>query len=309
MRVDEGFLGYSAARATTFSLGNTPVGVGKVVTSYRAPANSLTGYAQDFSRAAARGLNISPFGQDPVILVVKKNKTILTNLIGWLAGYAENDPDHPKRKLRLPDVPLLVIDDEADNASINTKPIPTDPMTGSPLDDYDVTAINGKIRQLLSLFSKTAYVGYTATPFANIFIHPEDRSTLGTVGRSPKEIEIPFGEGLFPTFLHHQSAHAVELRGAGVDLRPGARPRGGYRNGHRPAARHPRRDRTASRLLPRKHKSTFVPQGLPDTLKTAIRSFILACAARAHRGFAKSHNSMLVHVRGSSPSSARCNFL
>ena len=89
-----------------------------------------------------------------------------------------------RRSSRLPDVPLLVIDDEADHASINTKPIPTDPMTGSPLDDYDVTAINGKIRQLLSLFSKSSYVGYTATPFANIFIHPEDRSTAGTVGQA-----------------------------------------------------------------------------------------------------------------------------
>ena len=49
-------------------------------------------------------------------------------------------------------MPLLVIDDEADNASINTKPIPVDPMTGTPLDDYDVTAINGRIRQLLTLF-------------------------------------------------------------------------------------------------------------------------------------------------------------
>jgi hypothetical protein len=295
MRVDEGFLGYSAARATTFSLGNTPVGVGNVVTSYRAPANSLTGYTQDFSRAAARGLNISPFGQDPVILVVKKNKTILTNLIGWLAGYAENVPDHPKRKLRLPDVPLLVIDDEADNASINTKPIPTDSMTGSPLDDYDVTAINGKIRQLLSLFSKTAYVGYTATPFANIFIHPEDRSTLGTVGRSPKEIEIPFGEGLFPrSFIISLPTPSnyvgpVSIFGLAPD------PEAGIETGIDPLPVI-RGVSDSEPLLPRRHKSTFFPQGLPDTLKTAIRSFIVVCAARAHRGSAKSHNSMLVHV-------------
>lgn len=155
MRVDEGFLGYSAAEATKFEMGNKPIGVGTLMTAYRAPANSLTGYKQDFSRTKARGLNISPFGQDPVILVVKKNKTILENLITWLAGYAEHDPANPKRKMRLPDVPLLVIDDEADHASINTKPIPTDPMTGRPEDDYDVTSINGKIRQLLGLFSKS----------------------------------------------------------------------------------------------------------------------------------------------------------
>lgn len=295
MRVDEGFLGYSAARATTYALGNTPVGVGKVVTNYRAPANSLTGYEQDFSRAAARGLNISPFGQDPVILVVKKNQKILTNLIGWLAGYAENDPGHPKRKLRLPDVPLLVIDDEADNASINTKSIPTDPMTGAPLDDYDVTAINGKIRQLLSLFSKTAYVGYTATPFANIFIHPDDRSTLGTVGRAPKEIEIPFGEGLFPRSFIISLPTPSNYVGPVTIFGLARDPEAGIETAVEPLPVI-RTVTDSEPALPRKHKSNFVPQGLPDSLKVAIRSFVLACAARAHRGASRSHNSMLIHV-------------
>jgi hypothetical protein len=69
-------------------------------------------------------------------------------------------------------VPLLLIDDEADNASVNTNPIPVDD-NGVPLDDYDVTAINGGIRKILDAFEKSAYVGYTATPFANIFIFPE----------------------------------------------------------------------------------------------------------------------------------------
>lgn len=295
MRVDEGFLGYSAAQATKFSLGNNPVGVGTLVTGYRAPANSLTGYKQDFSRSAARGLNISPFGQDPVILVVKKNKTILTNLIGWLAGYAENDPEHPKRKLRLPDVPLLVIDDEADNASINTKPIPTDPMTGSPLDDYEVTAINGKIRQLLSLFSKTAYVGYTATPFANIFIHPEDHSTLGTVGRSPNEIEIPFGEGLFPRSFIISLPTPTNYVGPVTIFGITPDPESGLETASDPLpVIRPVKDSEPD--IPRKHKSDFVPERLPESLRTAIRSFILTCAARAHRGAARDHSSMLVHV-------------
>jgi Z1 domain len=295
MRVDEGFLGYSSARATTFSLGNTPVGVGNLVTKYRAPANSLTGYKQDFSRVAARGLNISPFGQDPVILVVKKNKTILTNLIGWLAGYAESDPEQPRRKRRLPDVPLLVIDDEADNASINTKPIPTDPMSGSPLDDYDVTAINGKIRQMLSLFSKAAYVGYTATPFANIFIHPEDRSTLGTVGRPPNEMEIPFGEGLFPRSFIISLPTPSNYVGPVTIFGLARDPEAGIETAVEPLPVI-RGVADSEAFLPRKHKSDFVPGGLPETLKKAIRSFTLVCAARVHRGSSKSHNSMLIHV-------------
>src|SRR5205085_3375741 len=48
--------------------------------------------------------------------------------------------------------------------------------------------------------------------------------------------------------------------------------------------------------IPRKHKSDFIPVGLPPSLKRAIRSFILTCAARMHRGDKTEHNSMLVHV-------------
>jgi hypothetical protein len=120
MRVDEGFLGYSAAEATTFSMGNKPVGVGKIVTDYRAPAHSLTGYGnkQDFNRAKASGLNVNPHGHDPIILVVKKNVTILLNLITWLASHSEIDPVNPKRRSPLPDVPLLVPEINSDHLAI-----------------------------------------------------------------------------------------------------------------------------------------------------------------------------------------------
>lgn len=295
MRVDEGFLGYSAAQASVFSPGNRPYGVGTLRTGYRAAANSLTGYQQDFSGTAARGLNISPFSQDPVILVVKKNKAILTNLITWLAGYAESDPENPKRKFPLPDVPLLVIDDEADHASINTKPIPTNPMTGSPLDEYEVTAINSKIRQLLNLFSKRAYVGYTATPFANIFIHPEDDAGFGFIGTPPNESEFRIGEGLFPRSfiisLTAPSNYIGPLMIFGVD----ADPEKGIEKSIEPLPI-VRKVKDSELFIPRKHKSDFVPHDLPPTLKKAILSFILTCAQRMQRGVAKEHNSMLIHV-------------
>ena len=58
---------------------------------------------------------------------------------------------------------LLLIDDEADNASINTRP-----------ENDGTTRINGLIRDILRLFDKRGYVGYTATPFANIFIPIEE---------------------------------------------------------------------------------------------------------------------------------------
>jgi hypothetical protein len=290
MRIEEGLLGYSSAEATTSSELNQPYGVGTLVTPYKTPTIALTGYKRDFSRSAAAGLNVSPFVKDPIIVVVKKNKTILSNLLIWLAGYALSDPNDPRKKHPLPDASLLVIDDEADHSSINTKEIPKDPDTGEILDDYDVNAINGKIRQLLSLFTKSAYVGYTATPFANIFVHPEDYSEAGEVGKPPTEILIPYGEGLFPRSFIFSLPEPSNYVGP-------TRIFGGSDDG---ADRSPlpliREAADSEPAIPRKHKSDFVPSTIPPSLKRAIRSFILVCAARMHRGDKAEHNSMLIHV-------------
>ena len=59
-------------------------------------------------------------------------------------------------------IPLFIIDDEADSASINTE-----------YNKEDISKINSKIRAILSLFERRCYVGYTATPYANIFIDPD----------------------------------------------------------------------------------------------------------------------------------------
>ncbi|PTX92318.1 Z1 domain-containing protein [Opitutus sp. ER46] len=290
LRIDEGFLGYSAARATTFDQGNERIGVGTLVTRHRAVAHSLTGYEQDFSRQRARELGINPGGQDPIILVVKKNLTILTNLLVWLASYRESDTG------RLPaDIPLLVIDDEADHGSINTKAVPTDPMTGAPVSEYDVTKINAKIRQILSLFSKKAYVGYTATPFANIFIRPDDNSGSGSIGKPPNEIEIPYGEGLFPRSfiisLPTPKNYVGAVKVFGIDSDPEA----GIAETVPPLPIIvPVSDSAA--YIPPKHKKDFKPVALPESLKKAMRCFVLSCAVRAFRGDDKAHKSMLVHV-------------
>lgn len=295
MRVDEGFLGFSAAQASTFDQGNKRVGVGLLRTEYRAVAHSLTGYEKDFSRAAASTTNLNPYTKDPIILVVKKNKTILTNLIRWLASYAEDDLERPSRKLPLAGIPLLVIDDEADHASINTKEIPTDPNTGEPLDDYDVTAINGKIRQLLSLFTTKAYVGYTATPFANIFIRPDDESEVGTIGKPPHAIEIPYGRGLFPSSfiisLPIPSNYIGPVTVFGIDADAEA----GIKEKVEPLPIINEVD-DAEPHIPRKHNKQSQIISLPPSLKKAIRCFVLTCAARIHRGDKREHNSMLVHV-------------
>ena len=106
-------------------------------------------------------------------MVVKKNGAVLRNLIRWAKSLNPEGPMGP-----ISDVPTLVIDDEADFASVNTRPLGTD-------DDEDPTVINGRIRELLNSFVQSVYIGYTATPFANIFIYPDQDAG-------------EFGQDLFP---------------------------------------------------------------------------------------------------------------
>ena len=73
----------------------------------------------------------------------------------------------------IPEIPLLLIDDECDFASVNTRQ-PERDENGNIVEDWDPTETNKQIRTLLFIFQKSAYVGYTATPYANIFIHKDD---------------------------------------------------------------------------------------------------------------------------------------
>ena len=112
---------------------------------------------------------------DVTIAIIKKlarnNGDRFGALIGNLINWIENR--HNKNSSNMP--PLLIIDDEADQASIDS----TD-------EDTDPTVINHAIRKLISLFPKSVYVGYTATPFANVFINPTS-DFLGLEDLYPKD--------------------------------------------------------------------------------------------------------------------------
>jgi len=104
-------------------------------------------------------------GTQPKLMVIKKNGAVLRRLLKWLESASEE-----VRK----NLPLLVIDDEADLASIDTKGSYQKEEDEIPMEEYeDPTVINGLIRKLLDNFNRKAYVAYTATPFANILI-PHD---------------------------------------------------------------------------------------------------------------------------------------
>ena len=282
IRFDEGFLGFDTKRNRAFDTQNIRIGVGKVYTNEYLVAHSLTSSADngDFKKAVARTVGVVPGGNDPVLLVVKKNKTILKHLYDWIiAMRGEKEPNTNEWIIR--NVPLLLIDDEADNASVNTNPIPLDEKN-KPLLDYDVTAINGAIRSILKAFEKNAYIGYTATPFANIFIYPEGETET-------------HGEDLFPRSFIINLPAPDNYIGPGTIFGIDSSPEAGIEEGIE-ALPLTRDIDDYEEWIPDKHKKGHVPGMMPVSLKEAIRTFILTCAARSARNQKNKHNSMLIHV-------------
>lgn len=106
---------------------------------------------------------INLFQSDVRLAVVKKNSTVLARLVD----------DLKEIRADLGEIPTLIIDDEADQASVNTKKqkVKTD-------EEKERSAINRRISDMLCVLKRAQYVGYTATPFANVFIDPDDSEDI-----------------------------------------------------------------------------------------------------------------------------------
>jgi hypothetical protein len=286
MRLEEAFLGYETS--PNRDPGN-PIGVFFEDRDPNIHPNCATSRdeAGDFNGAAARKFSVSP-EQRPWLFVVKKNKPVLEKLLKWMrSNHVANATDPATGRRISTNLPLLVIDDEADNASIDTGEQEFD-ENGIPDPDHEPKAINSLIRQILATFAKSAYVGYTATPFANVFIHRR--------GATKDE-----GEDLFPrSFIRNLAAPSSYVGPTRVF---GLTSPIGERVGGLPLIRefadHVNEDGTG--WMPAKHKKEHIPtyraeDALPISLEEAVMSFMLACAARACRGQKTRHCSMLVHV-------------
>lgn len=132
------------------------IGIGKIDKNLPGSINVLTTTQADFSAASKRAGKVALGAGIPTLFVVKKNHRVLDNLAQYLRGLA-TEGDQP---------PLLLVDDEADWASINTN------------SEEDVTAVNKAIRKLLASSNRNSYLGITATPFANIFVNDEIEEDL-----------------------------------------------------------------------------------------------------------------------------------
>lgn len=254
-RIDEGFIGFDSSRIQEASTGegNTNViGAGRFDSSRR-PVWFTTS-KRDFNTATATsvGTPLENLNQ-PAVFVIKKNASTLKNLINWLKGH--------NTQLNTTSViePLLLIDDEADNASINTK-----------RRNDEISKINGQIRELLQLFDRSCYIGYTATPFANIFVDPDSEDEM-------------LGEDLFP-------------RDFIISLDPPSNYFGAFRVFLDDDGNCVRYIADNEDVLPLRHKIDHPLVELPNSLATAVRTFVVARAIRLARGDVNQHNSMLVNT-------------
>lgn len=195
------------------------------------------------------------------LAVVKKNANRLGKLIAW---------SKKASAAVLESCPLLLIDDEADQASINTA------------SDIDPSRINELIRQLLKVFPRSAYVGYTATPFANVLIglrsvEDDDLYPRDFIFDLPRPVtyfgaERLFGRDRLPLDDPDGEFSAMDI----IRVVP---------------------DAEITALQPRtaKTRDRFTPE-LTTSLLAATRYFWLATAARWARGDRDDHSSMLVHT-------------
>lgn len=248
-----------------------PVGVGRYGNNKKTIA-CFTSEANDFDAGVLKSNGLALDNVNSTILiVVKKNVTILNNLFVWLK---HNNPLNANGQIAKS---LFLIDDEADNASINTKNSESDP-----------TAINNAIRLLLSIFAKTTYLAVTATPFANIFINPvQGNDLIIRTKEGAIENTISNVPDLFPAdFIYVLDPPTNYIGAERIFSDSGDQ-------------KHMLRKIDSGEFLkvfPERHKKDLIVKDLPTDLYEAAYYFLLTNAIRDVRGDNKEHRSMMIHV-------------
>jgi hypothetical protein len=257
-RLDSGFVGFETRPASVKGLEPRKVfGVGLIDPGPQVQVLTTTDsdFTLDMAEQVAIDLNSAVV---PTLLVTKKNHKNLGNIIQWVSR--QRPPNGGALR-----APMLVIDDEADNASVNT-------AAGE-----DPNTINRQIRELLLLSNKATYLGVTATPFANVFTRHDSYHDM-------------IGDDLFPKeFIYSLDAPSNYVGAARIFVNDG------FGNAASTYEFVPIDD--AEDWLPLKHRISAEIEDLPESLRSAICRFIVAVAIRDLRGIETSDaRSMMINV-------------
>jgi hypothetical protein len=217
-----------------------------------------------------------------LVAITKKNTSVLQHLLNGIANAA----DSTKREHK-----VLIIDDEADHATINTGGEGEEPFTDPTLegedeedptdDDSDPSKTNLLVRKIIQQFPRTAYIGYTATPYANVLIDPFLKTEELGLSLYPRDFILNlskpddyFGaERFFGTDGDEEGIHVI--------LHP--------------------EDTAVEIMQVEMNVETNIQDLVPPGLQEAMLDFVLTGAVKHHRrqqgvSIQSLHHSMLVHV-------------
>ncbi|WP_281613140.1 Z1 domain-containing protein [Flammeovirga sp. SubArs3] len=265
--------------------------------------DSITDRVSDFKKTIVKGKSFKSKGNN--ILICKKNSTVLDSLLQWFGEYSGEDD--------LINTPLLIVDDEADNASLNNH---------GHKGKEEASKINKQIRAILHLFTQKSYVGYTATPFANILQDRNDPPTSKYFTKDGNSFEMEgnlfpddFIELLTPpsnyvgikSFFETRSEEVKKIPHLIEEINPKdfeeKLPTRFLKITGEPYIKdfHP----LESKIRTPKKEDNYPNEsdGLPNSLIDAVKCFILSVAIRNARKnelknteFYHPHNTMLIHI-------------
>lgn len=247
IRVEEGFIGYDVDNRRWVGVGEEKDS--SIPKSATSRSNDFVGISGDNTMVQFNG------SSEPFIFITKKNPNTLRKIRDSIQRM---NLKPPKRQI---ETSLLIIDDEADNASVNTNKKENDP-----------TKINAEIRMLKDLFAKSTYVGFTATPFANVFIDPESQTEMLKEDLFPKDFIFSLSSpsnyfGAEKMFIEDKYDTVQEID-------------------------------DFDDSFPVKHKSDWTGQTVFKSLIEALNSFLIINSIRDLRegDLKNSHRSMLINV-------------
>jgi Z1 domain-containing protein/type III restriction/modification enzyme restriction subunit len=257
VRIDEAFVGVDSNLIGNDANSIEPIGVGLINPEQKLRPIVFTTAAKDFNKNTAKQLSMTLSqgqGDRPMLFVIKKNVSILNSLLEWIQKHNQYETNKINNS-------VLMIDDEADYASVNTKAA-----------DEDPSRTNKLIEDLLNIFRFASYVGFTATPYANVFIDPDTDEDMENEGLFPKDyiyaLDAPTNyigaRNIFPKDAEY---HYI-LR----DIKDG------------------------EDYYPLRHKKDDDFGTLSPSLKDAINTFLVANVIRDLRGDKHKHRSMMINI-------------